>query len=414
MVSGKFKEALVDATALLERAEAIGYGPSIARAAVLVGQAHERLTHIDPAEQAYMQATVEAARAGDVLGEARAIGGLCSLLGLYGNDLEASLRHCGHAQALFEQLGNPEPHRANLELHRANALYRNRRLDESKVAYEAVLEMTKDEPGAQPIWLGALSNLSGVYGMQGQLDEALSLAQEGVEWVGKQWGEHHPSRAFLLTNMGATCLQMGRNEEAVQNLELAAAIYEEAFGEQHAETSRVYHNLGVASMRIGDTERSLRWYRKALEIKRAIYPEGSSSVAHTANNIADVLLLLGRGEEALEQVDEAIAMWESTTGPDTPELLVGLTTKVQILLALERPIDPKLLEHGIRLSEDDNADAEARARFRAIAAKLLWEDPAARERAITLAESARDYFQTVPVGMADERDDIEAWLSEHR
>jgi tetratricopeptide (TPR) repeat protein len=414
MVSGKYKEALVDAKALLERAEEIEYGPSIAHGAVFVGQTHERLSQLEPAEQAYMLATVEAARAGDVLEEARALGGLCSLLGLYGNDLEAALRHCGHAQALFERLGNPEPHRANLELHRANALYRNRRLDESKSAFEAVLDRTKDEPTAQPIWLGALSNLSGVYGMQGQLDEALALAQEGAEWVRVHWGEHHPSRAFLLTNMGATCLQMGRNQEAVEHLELAAAIYRNAFGEQHADTARVYHNLGVAMMKSGDPEGALARYRQALEIKRAIYPNGSPSVAHTANNIADVLLQLGRPEEALEQANEAISMWEATAGPDAPDLLVGVTTKIQILLALQRPVERELIERGIRLAEDSNTDAEARARLRGIAAQILWKDPVERKRAIALAELALDYFQTVPEGMVEERDDIEAWLEQRR
>jgi tetratricopeptide (TPR) repeat protein/tRNA A-37 threonylcarbamoyl transferase component Bud32 len=412
-VGGKYQESLETSETLLSRALQTGYRPVIARTYLNVGQGRERLADIAGAREAFETAVFEAAASGDVNSQARALTGLCSIDGTHEGNLQGALLHCRHARALLEQEGNPSIEVANIELYVANAYFRARKLDEAQRAYERVLELTDDAPEIQTIRVAAMSNLSGTLAMRGKFRDSLALLQEGGTWIREQWGEHHPSYAFFLNNMGASYLNLQQYEEAKAKLEESIPIYEEAFGVGHFEVGRAYHNLGIAYSALGQRDRALEVYLQALESKRSAFGNDHASVAHTANNIADVLMRLHREEDALVYVDQAIEIWEKTQGSDAPQLLLGMLTKLQVLEAMGRVPSRAFIEKGLTLAEDDNTEPRPRAMFRFVAGKILWKSFGERARARQLVERSRNDFVSSEAPSEDDLAEIDAWLDSH-
>lgn len=155
-----------------------------------------------------------------------------------------------------------------------------------------------EQLGARAVLASALVDLGDGEGAEAQIGRSLELRA-------KYFGSDRPEFAVALDMMASLELRMARTREALGNLQRAEGILAADPG-----TSRSVQMAGVLMSK------------------------------------ADALRELGRGGEALEAIDESIAIRREKLGPDHPDLANALSAKAAILHILGRhaEIEPLLRE----------------------------------------------------------------------
>jgi len=138
------------------------------------------------------------------------------------------------------------------------------------------------------------------------------------------------------------------------------------------------------------------------------YGPSHPEVATVHNNLAVVEQRRGRLEPAREHLQRALEVWTKTLGPEHPQIGVvhGNLGLVEKALG-HRAAAIEHFEQELSFEAPPKRLADTKLEL----ARLLWEDPATRVRARTLAEeSAAGYGQAEAL---DDQAEVEAWLREH-
>jgi tRNA A-37 threonylcarbamoyl transferase component Bud32/tetratricopeptide (TPR) repeat protein len=226
--------------------------------------------------------------------------------------------------------------------------------------------------GHQLIWGWLLTNRSALRQIEGKPAEALEAARHAVTAKEKFLGPTHPDLAYSLNNV-ALCLDgLGETVQAVEHLARALRIVENELGTDHPRTG---------------------WM---------------------LSNYSELLNRVERFAEAGEAATRALTIFERETDPlgifvtyplvalGTSEL--GLGRFAHALPVLERAND-------IRHTKEPSTARRAEARF--ILARALWASGQDRERARSLAITARDEYRLSPDTPARSRElaETEDWLA---
>lgn len=105
-----------------------------------------------------------------------------------------------------------------------------------------------------------------------------------------QWGQFHKS---MLRQM--ECLEICEKELDPNDGYLAG----------------MYNNLGNVAESMGDLEAAITWHEKSWKIRSTIDDVTGENMAHSKANIARSFLMLGRDEEAIKNLDDAEATFQS-------------------------------------------------------------------------------------------------------
>ncbi|MFL5357743.1 tetratricopeptide repeat protein [Archangium sp.] len=374
---GEYARALADASealALLERAR----GPQdVALADVLtnMGMALNAMGRYAEAERPYARALalVEAVYGHEHPRRAELLNNLATALRLQGKVAEAVARY-GEALDLAERLlGAEHSNTSIIRMNLGDALSRQGQLAQALPHYErALASLRKGGDGERLRVATVLLSLGNALADLGQLPRAEAAYREALAIQEAQLGPQHPDVALSRNNLGAVAMDAGRLEDARAHFEAARVLWEATLGPGHPKVASALYNLGHVELRLHRVRPALGYLRRALELREQALGAEHPRVVQTLGMLGQALVEGGQLREARETLERAVT----------------LSTRVE------------LPPHDV-----------GRARF--ALARVLWQSPGERPRALSLAREAQAaYARSAPVYAPRVRE-VQSWLSAH-
>jgi tetratricopeptide (TPR) repeat protein len=272
IVTGRYRDALPVARALVEAAQATG-APSLQSAAlVALGSTQVRLSEHDAAAATLMQALRLAETAQDDRVRAQAWVNLIQNEQLRGH----------HDQVVFMKepaLGAAQRTgdlwlESELLLQIGGSLSQLGETAEAQALFEEAVRLRRrlygDRDGRVAFALSALGN---AHAMQGNLEAGIAAHRQAVDSAEAALGSAHPGVGLLRGNLGCDYLYGLQPEAAVAELDGALSIQEAAHGPRHRNVAVSLTDLGLALLEAGQHERAASTFERACELWSALNPE---------------------------------------------------------------------------------------------------------------------------------------------
>lgn len=197
-----------------------------------------------------------------------------------------------------------------------------------------------------PTLANSLGSLAQVLVGAGRTQEAEPLLREALEIRQQVYPEGHPDIGESLDLFAQLLERTGNLDEAERHYREALSIFLQAYGERAVRVAQLRNRMGLFyHYRRGDAARAEAMLREATSIFREARGEDDPWAAVSEANLATAVLSQGRDREAVDILEGAIPVLESSYSP-TARLLA-------------RP----LLDHGtalLRLGEAAKAEASLR------------------------------------------------------
>ncbi|MFH2001282.1 MAG: tetratricopeptide repeat protein, partial [Planctomycetota bacterium] len=240
-------------------------------------------------------------------------------LGFY----EEAERHLILAEALRRvTLGATDPKTLIARNHRAAALRRLGRYDESIPFFREILEDAKRVLGPEdPLTLTVMTDLAIALGYTEGIEEGEALHRKVLEVRRRDLGEDHPDTVQTLFMLGTNLWFNKRLVEAEAVLGSALDKSLAVLGDNHPDTLKVMNNLALvlnASNKIDEAESI---YRRAIKNQRIVFGENHPETHRSLNNLYNLLLSQGKTEEAEKVAQERAASIRRAM--DEPNLEAG-------------------------------------------------------------------------------------------
>lgn len=436
--AGRYKQALPEAVALVQRAETIGYQPALARALHELAGTQGELGMVEAVATTRRAFTVALA-AGDNLVASRTAIDLAHDYGLTQQKMAEGLLWADVAESLGSRGSDESPIALGLLNVRSVIAQREGRNDEAQLGFESMLEQIVEADPKDPNVAVALMNLGAFHAMRNEVDLGRDYLTRAVDHITETQGPQHPSMLGLKANLGALAVYSTDFETGRDLLNDVVQMQREALGARHLDVARTLAALAIAERHLGEYERAELLSVEALDQRREFTGPDHPEIAESLRNLSMVKADQGHFEEARGLAEDALAMdarvlpaGHKHIGIDTLELarhLIALKRYDEALPRLEaaREIfaaadgdrrrlvetlietgivqretgDPKTgatLERALELSElSDQRASKARALI-----EVAWSlrlDGAEPARAQALAERA----QTIVAARPDER-----------
>ncbi len=242
------------------------------------------------------------------------------------NDLPGARARVLSAIAAFEQLGRDD---SIADAHASLGFLDLRAgdLDDSARAFATALEMAervygRQHPGTGDILLG----LAAVAQRRGDLESAGTLLGEATQVYEASLGPEHPNVLGSLHNRGSLEQSRGNHAEARAILEDVLARRERALVPDHPDLAGTLGLLSTVYEDLGEFDRAEAVSNRALALARKAYGESHTLVADLLHNLATIAHTRGEFERAIELATQARAIRIPLLGPDHAE--VGLAERV--------------------------------------------------------------------------------------
>jgi serine/threonine-protein kinase len=288
--------------------------------------------------------------------------------------------------------------------------------------YDEALELSREALARRQKALGAehrevavsYNALTIVLNYMGRFDEAIAAAGNARRILEKNLGPDHPELIGALSLGSRPLAGAGRFEEAFALLRRGEAIALAKLGDRDNSTAYVYSEHADALDLAGRDEESGALYEKA----RAILGKTAADTddfAHTLDGVGRVLRRKGRIDEALALHRQSLAINEKVLAADSLGLREGLLALGEALEAAGDPAGAREpLERCVHIVEKTPVDPLQTAEVRFALARVLWAEPARRERARSLAAQADEVARASPYRRRDLRERVAAWRATHR
>ncbi|MBL9101151.1 MAG: tetratricopeptide repeat protein [Myxococcales bacterium] len=317
--TGQYGPGRVLATQVRQEAEAIGYAPLVAEAALAVGKLYMAEARWPEAETALTEAlqigitddlpaisAEAAARRVFVVGEGlgRSLEALAT--GVFAEALVQRARDDGRLAALLHNnLG------AVHDGHGDTAA--------ARVHYERTITRLQQRPGpTDPLLAITHNNLGNMDLDRGDHEAARPHFRLARDLFAATLGEAHPLVAHAIAGLGEAAAQGGADGEALTHHLDALARMEAAYGADHLYLLQPLTGLGQASARLGDAEAAARHFRRAVAIADA-RGEVHVTLARSLAGLAELAASAGAHAEAASLSARADRVYAETLGPDAPE-----------------------------------------------------------------------------------------------
>jgi tetratricopeptide (TPR) repeat protein len=372
---GDYKGGLALAEAAQRGADALGWGPLRAAAALARAQLHDALGDYEAARVTAEEALLlaGAAAAEDVAADAAGL--RAWVVGLRLARFEEGVLWSRLEAVLLDRAGVAEGSiRRARYLNNTGAIYFNHgAYDEAKRFYERALALREAALGPEhPDVANTLNNLGNVYGAAGSFAEAEACFSRTLEIRRRALGPGHPDIASSLNNLGNVYKEKRELAAAERLLTQALEIRERALGADHPQVARTLGNLGEVHAARGAYAAAGECFRRSLKIQEATLGADHPSVAASLLRLGTALAAEGAAEEARQ-----------------------------------------VLERARELAERSTDDPAALAETRFALAQALWPSRERRPDARALATLARDAYREAGARRAAELADVEAWLASH-
>jgi tetratricopeptide (TPR) repeat protein len=351
------------------------------------------------------------------------------------------------------------PYHEDLEARRlqaeGNVFLGEAKYDDALRNYRDAKTMLEGEGSSRALDAAQMSGLvSIVLRRQGRYDDALEEAELGLRRLRTLLGDRHPNIARSLMALGNVHFVAGDLEPAQTAYEEALSIFR-AGDENQKTVGQILQNLGELHRKAGAYGQSEQRFREALPILEATFGPDSPQTAGMLTGLAELLIATERIEEGLAMATRALDNKEKALGPKHP----GLATTLQTIGFADRQLgrlDASLAHYGrareiiadalgdehpdmagvlvgigkTEIERDNLARAvenfEAALKLETVIAEKSTVGYSARfamaralalqgkkDRAVSLAQEARDGYARAGERFADDVTQIEAWLAEH-
>ncbi|MCG8456638.1 MAG: serine/threonine-protein kinase [Holophagales bacterium] len=282
---------------------------------------------------------------------------------------KAEARYAEALEVQLDTLGGEHPTVATT-LDRLGAVaHQTGRLSDAHGYFDRALEIQRKVFGDGHARLATtLANLANVVSSEGDPTRALELYDQVLPIYTREYGPDHPRVGIIWINISAVRNQLDDFAGSVEAAGRALPILESTYGEEHPLVAQVLAREGEALNELGRFERAELLLHRALEIQRRAYEGDHPLIGHTLVSLGRSELGLGRARDAADRLEQALYLW--------------------------------------RTQETDPAHL-AWARWM-LARALEGLEP---ERAVKLAEVARNGFEDAAGDHSETLEEIRAWLA---
>ncbi|MBA2542275.1 MAG: serine/threonine protein kinase [Deltaproteobacteria bacterium] len=439
---GRYREGLAELSGVAEQAAAIPYAPLEARVRYRVAQIYRQAGDFPRSEHAARLAIDAGARAKD--DETIADAWLEILVALGSQPGRDAAAMEPFVRAAITRAGDTPFHRSRFFNALALRSYKQMDLKTARSYYEQSLALgDRNDPKHRV----TLVNLASLSTLEGKHDVAQKAFEELLVLQERDLGGEHPETARVLYQLCSVSLNLGDLETAKRYCERALAVREGSLGDDDPRTADALELLGAVLGRLRDP-RAESYFRRGLAIKeKALGPE-HPEVGRMLGNLADQLKLLGKPKDAIVLLQRALAIKINANGPahatnaytlmalgvalvDDNQPAAGRVHLQEALDSFTRSLGEShpnlayvlvgLARADLALGDDKRALAEAQ---RAFEIRKADKDPAARaevafllakvlktgDRAITLAQTARDLYAGAGASGSVELAQVDSWL----
>jgi tetratricopeptide (TPR) repeat protein len=265
---------------------------------------------------------------------------------------------------------------------------------------------------------GSLIDIATVLVSTGRATEAVDVLREVVEVHEREYGKDHPLTANAVRELGTSLSKLEHFDEAETQLRRALSIQEAARGRESRKVAILLDDLGRVMRARGDLDGAIKQHKEAYAVLERVHGTENPALVISGMNIGYTLNAAGRFAEAQEVFRRAHDLAVRVSGPEHPHVVYTANAVASALIDQDR-FDEAYVYAKKALDLDGKAEAPptlfAESRF--LATHALWKDgnvPAAtKDRARSLARSARDLYKDGPPHWAVQIERIEAWLAEH-
>ena len=201
----------------------------------------------------------------------------------------------------------------------------------------------------------AMENLAEIYNQFGQVDKALEIYRQLLEFCRENVGEDHPDYIAALENIADALdskrlfeetSEITKDNPDVQHVEARMEVMKlrrelldrtiRVFGETHAETLAAADNLAEALQNVQHFDEALELLEQVLDIRIEELGATHSATLQTMSNIASILQELKRYDEALELNRRCVEITERVFGAEHPDTVEAMDKLAELLSAMER------------------------------------------------------------------------------
>lgn len=413
--TGRYQDALRQATEAVTASKALAYPPMYAEALLLLGRLQEHTGELNAAEQTLLEA-ISAAEAGrhDAV-TAEAATHLMLVLGARQTRYGEAHAWGKLASGAISRLGNSPTVLARLFQAEGLIAYAEGKLDQAIDFHQrAVALLEKHEPNSLTL-AEALNSLGAAYRGGRDSIRALEAYQRALVIFSKRAGEGSDLTASAQNGLANAYMLEGRFDDALVLYKMAVATFEKVLGPGHPRTVTTINNIGVALAEQRKLDEALEYFERVLATREG-QSKTSDKTADAHANVGMLLLELGRDHEAERQFDaaQAILQGQPLDSFSRAEPLLGMAKlKLKRKQAQQAIV---LLESVLALCGDKQGfrfdNTRARASF--LLGWALWEGPQKKAEGRALAIKARDAFESFGrKRFHRDLEEVEQWLVAH-
>ena len=336
MVLGRIAEVEPEIEALVDDAEALGYGPFVAEAHALAARALAESGAYEEADQRWQKAIALAQEEDHDFLVARNMSVLMFNTGVYRERVPEALLQLPWAYAMVQRAGNPVIPLAGLEQAAGHLHMRAGDLDEASAAFQRARDhFSSVQPPHQAGIADADQGLGLIARSQGDRTEAMRLCRDAFERMEAAQGELSPNAAMMRQEYGFLLMQEGRIEESEAQHRLATQRVETIKGSDHPDMIQMLHGLASVQRR-SDPETAAVTAARALALSDTVHGGDHEQTGWLKNLMALIESDRGNVDAGLRHADEARGVFERIRGERSYEVATVLGARSMILTAAGR------------------------------------------------------------------------------
>ena len=182
----------------------------------------------------------------------------------------------------------------------------------------------RQEYGKDSYTAAAMDNeLGAFYKGQGRFEEAAACFRRALKLFEASARPGDPACATATNNLAGVLRLQGRTAEAEQAFDLALTLYEKTVGTGHVLYAAALNNRSLVALDRDDLQRAAALQAQAITILRAL-PACRDELAAALVNLGALYQKAGKAADAEPLLEEALRMFESELGTDTPHYHAAL------------------------------------------------------------------------------------------
>jgi eukaryotic-like serine/threonine-protein kinase len=205
--------------------------------------------------------------------------------------------------------------------------------DEAQQQVERALKLRRQVQGEeQPDTLSAMTDLAGIYDLQGKLPQAQSLYEKVLDVRRRVLGEENPATLGSMNYVGVMYEKQGQYAQAEVLQRKALEILTRVSGEENYDTISAMIDLALIYVRLGKFADAEALDIKGVDIMRRVFGEEHPDTLNGMNNLAQVYYRQGKYAQAEEMQSKILETRRRVLGPEHNDTLTSVSNLAVINL----------------------------------------------------------------------------------